>query len=651
MAGIRMTGLVSGMDTEGMVQELVKASSVKVDEVRKEKQLLEWKKEAWQGLNTKILDFYKNELSALKTNGSYKSRKASASDESKVSVTAKSGATNGTHSVSVKQLASSAYLTGANIKNAGKTFSSFLTAGATTNFEDMTDALGNSLGFKGQTITIGNGNALGDLTFELGGDGENGVANISELNKKLSETAGFEGLKASVVDGQIVFENTSLYTDEDGNETGINYTVTSDALGISGELAYKADETTGAVTSLKGVDSLKYKNEFTSNAISNSTKLADLGIAVGTTFTIKGKDFVVDEKTTIADFTSGISKFGVSASFDQAQGRFYINTSGTGEANDFDITSSDSTALEILGLGSTATKIDAKDAIIEYNGVEYKNSTNTFDLNGLSITAKGVTGQYDEVTGTFVNNSPVSIDVSADNQGAYDVIKNFVKKYNELIDEMNKLYNEKKTDYEPLTEEERAQLSDKEAEKWEEKAKEGLLRRDSTINSMLSSMRSILNQGVTVTNADGTTSRYTLSSLGIVTGDYSERGKLHILGDEDDPAYAAEENKLKKALDEKPEIFAQVFAGTKNAPGIGFNLYESLSDDMSFKANRSSAFTVYDNLSMDDEIEDYDDEIDKWQEKLQKLEDKYYEQFAAMESAMAKLQQQQSYLSSLMGGM
>ncbi len=651
MAGIRMTGLVSGMDTEGMVQELVKASSVKVENVKKEKQLLEWKKEAWQDLNTKILDFYKNELSALKTNGSYKSRKATASDETKISVTAKSGATNGTHSVSVKQMASSAYLTGANIKLGGETFSSYLTAGTTTSFADMTDASGNSLGLEGQTITIGNGNALGDLTFVLGGEGDDGVANISDLNKKLSETAGFEGLKASVVDGQIVFENTSLSKDEDGNETGVTFTVASDALGISGELAYKADETTGAVTSLKGTDSLKYKNEFTSADISNSTKLADLGIAVGTTFTVKGRDFVVDDKTTIADFTSGISKFGVSASFDQKQGRFYINTSGTGKANDFDITASDSTALEVLGLGSKATKIDAKDAIIEYNGVEYSSSTNTFELNGLSITAKGVTGQYDETTGTFVNNSPVNIEVAADNGGAYDTIKNFVKKYNDLIDEMNKLYDQKKTDYEPLTEEERAQLSDKEAEKWEEKAKEGLLRRDSTINSMLSSMRSILNQGVTVTNADGTTSRYTLSSLGIVTGDYSEKGKLHILGDEDDPAYAAEENKLKKALEEKPDIFAQVFAGTKNAPGIGFKLYESLSDDMSFKANRSSAFTVYDNLTMDDEIEDYDDEIDKWQEKLQKLEDKYYEQFAAMESAMAKLQQQQSYLSSLMGGM
>ena len=71
---------------------------------------------------------------------------------------------------------------------------------------------------------------------------------------------------------------------------------------------------------------------------------------------------------------------------------------------------------------------------------------------------------------------------------------------------------------------------------------------------------------------------------------------------------------------------------------------------MSFKANRSSAFTIYDNLSMDKEIDDYDDDIDKWEEKLKAMEDKYYDQFAAMESAMAKLQQQQSYLSSLMGG-
>lgn len=512
MSGIRMTGLISGMDTEGMVQELVKASSTKVDNVRKEKQLLEWKKEAWQSLNTKIYDFYKNELSALKTNSTYKSNKATASDETKVSVTARSGASKGTHSVSVKQLASSAYLTGAKIT------------------------------------------------------GENGLK----------------------VDGK---------------------------------------------------------------DISGATKLKDIGIAVGTSFTIKGKEFVVDEDTTIDSFAAGLSKLGVSANFDAKQGRFYINASGTGAENDFNIESSDANALDILGLGSGATKIDAKDAIIEYNGVEYRGSSNTFDLNGLSITAKSVTGTYDPVTGTFKDDSPINIEVSADNSGAYDAIKNFVKKYNELIDEMNKLYDEKKTTYEPLTEEEKAQLSDTQIEKWEENAKKGLLRRDSTINTLLSNMRNVLNSSVTVTNEDGSTSSYSLASLGIVTGDYSEKGKLHILGDEDDPAYASETNKLKEALSSNPDIFSQVLAGTKDKPGIGFKMYSSLTESMSFRENRRSSFTVYDNLTMDEEIEDYDDEIDKWQEKLQKLEDKYYDQFAAMEAAMAKLQSQQSYIASLLGGM
>jgi flagellar hook-associated protein 2 len=66
---VRMTGLISGLDTESMVKELVSASSEKVDKIKQEKQKVEWKKEIWQGLNTKIYDFYKSSLSAFKTNG------------------------------------------------------------------------------------------------------------------------------------------------------------------------------------------------------------------------------------------------------------------------------------------------------------------------------------------------------------------------------------------------------------------------------------------------------------------------------------------------------------------------------------------------------------------------------------------------------
>ena len=651
MAGMRMTGLISGMDTESMVKELVKANSTKVDNVKKEKQKLEWKKEAWQDLNTKIYNFYKTQLSAVKSNGTFKTKKATANDTTKVTVDASSSATNGTHKISVKQIASSAYMTGANIKATGNSYTRYLNAGASTNFADMTDADGNSLNLSGQTITIKSGNGtVPELNLELGGSGENGVANINELNKKLSETEGYKDLKASFVDGKLTFTNSSSKTAGDGTKTGEIFTVESSALGLSGEVGFESDKDAGKTNTLTGTVGMSYKNVFSSNDINKGTKLSDIGISVGTTFSINGRDFVVDADSTIDSLTTAFSKMGVSANYDEKQGRFYINASGTGSDKDFTVTSSDSNALDVLGLGSSATKIDAQDAIIDYNGVEYRNSSNTFSINGLNITAKAVTGEYDPATGKMTNDNPINVEVAADVDGAYNQVKEFVKAYNALIDEMYSLYDEEKTDYEPLTDEERSQLSDTQIEQWEKKAKQGLLRRDQTINSLLSSMRTTLNKGVTVTMDDGSTKQFTLASLGIVTGDYSEHGKLHILGDEDDPAYSTEDNKLKAALRDNPNVVAQAFAGSTDNKGIALQMYDDLTKAMRRVEGSSSSLTFYNDVTMKNEIDDYDDEIEKWKEKLQKMEDKYYDQFAAMESAMAKLQTQQSYLSSLLGG-
>lgn len=649
--GMRMTGLISGMDTESMVKELVQASSGKVDKVKKEKQVLQWKQEAWQGLNTKLYNFFKTEVSSLRLATSFKAKKATSSDESKVTIKAGSAAASGSHRVSVKQLASSAYLTGVNIKSRGQNFTTYAEATASTKFADMTDEMGNNLGLTGQTITIKAGNALvADLTFEIGGAGDNGIASIEELNKKLAATSGYEKLTASFSEGKLTFTNGSASKNEDGVTIGELYTVESTAFGISGEVGFKSDETTGDKNTLEGSADLRYRKDFTSADITKFTKLADIGINVGTTFTINGKDFVVDKDTTISDFTEGLSKLGVSASFDEKQGRFYINSAETGEEYNFDITSSDSNALDILGLSAAAgaTKVEAQDAIIEYNGVEYVGSSNTFELNGLTIIARGETGTYDKATGVLTNNTPINVEVEADVDGMYDTIKNFVKKYNELVDEMNTLYNEKKPEYEPLTDEEKSQLSDTEIEKWEKKAKQGLLRRDETLEKLLSSMRTILNKAVTVTDKDGNEQSFSLASLGIVTGDWTEKGKLHIMGDPDDPEYAAEENKLKEALSANPEIFSQVFVGDKENPGIGTQLYSSLQTAMK-RTETSRSLTFYNDITLEEQLEDKDDEIDKWAEKLQDLEDKYYEQFAAMEAAMAKMQSQQSYIAQLMG--
>ena len=630
---MRMTGLVSGMDTESMVKELVSASSEKVNKIKQKKQDLEWKKEIWSGLNTKIYNFYKTQLSAFKTVSNYRAKKATVSDETKVTIKAGAGATNGTHTVSVEQTASSAYLTGDNIKTYGKSYTGYNDAGLSTKFEDMTDADGNSLNLKGQTILFSEGTET--IKFVLGGEGEDGVASLSELNEKIAANENFKGLSASIKDGKLTFGNATATTNDSGDLVGTTFFVDAQALGLSGAISYDKDSENGNALSADFTAKVKY--EFTSEDISGSTKLADLGISVGTSFSVNGKDFVVDDKSTIDDFTTALSTMGVSASFDAAQGRFYINASKTGAANDFNVTSSDPNALDILGLGSEATKIDARDAIIYYNNVKYTSDSNTMTINGMTITAKAKT------------DTAVNIEVSADTDSAYNTIKNFVKAYNDLIDEMNKYYNEKDSGYDALTDDEKSKLSDTQIEKWEEKAKQGLLRRDDTLQTLLSAMRTNLNKGVTVTLADGTTKTMTLASIGIVTGDYSENGKLHILGDEDDEEYASQDNKLRAALESNDNIVSQIIGGTKDNPGVGSQMYTYLQKSMSRIEGTRSSQTFYNDKTMDSELDDYEDEISKWEDKLQDLEDKYYNQFSKMETAMAKLQSQQSYLSSLFG--
>lgn len=630
---MRMTGLVSGMDTESMVKELVSASSEKVNKIKQKKQDVEWRKEIWSGLNTKIYNFYKTQLSAFKTVSNYKTKKATASDETKVTVKAGAGATNGTHSVSVEQTASSAYLTGDNIKIKGNSYTRYNDAGLATKFADMTDASGQSLNLTGQKISISDGTNM--VKYELGGTGTDGVASLSELNEKLAKEENFKGLSASIKDGKLTFTNTTAKTADDGSKSGTTYTVKADVFGIDGTVGYDKDAAAGNTVS--AAFTAKVADNFTSADISGSTKLADLGIKVGTTFSVNGKDFVVDDKSTINDFTTALSKMGVSASFDASHGRFYLNASKTGAANDFNITSSDSSALEALGLGSKAEKVDARDAIIYYNNVKYTSDSNTLTVNGLTITAKAKT------------DSVVNVEVAADTDSAYNTVKKFVKAYNDLIDEMNKYYNEKDAGYDALTEDERSKLSDTQIEKWEEKAKQGLLRRDSTLQTLLSGMRTTLNRGVQVTMEDGSTKTMTLASLGIVTGDYTENGKLHILGDEDDDQYSSETNTLKNLLESGSDIVGQVIGGSTNTSGVGTQMYDYLRKSMTRIEGVRSTQTFYNDKTLDSEIDDYDDDIDKWDEKLQNLEDKYYDQFSKMESAMAKLQSQQSYLSSLFG--
>lgn len=140
---------------------------------------------------------------------------------------------------------------------------------------------------------------------------------------------------------------------------------------------------------------------------------------------------------------------------------------------------------------------------------------------------------------------------------------------------------------------------------------------------------------------DGKT--YALSSLGIMTSkDYKEYGKLHIYGDEDDTTYADQADKLKKMLEEDPEL------ATKIMTGITDKLYETMQKKMG-TSSISSALTFYNDKQMEKDIKSYESSISKWEEKLKDIEDKYYKQFTAMEKAMAQLQASQSNFAAMLG--
>ena len=254
-----------------------------------------------------------------------------------------------------------------------------------------------------------------------------------------------------------------------------------------------------------------------------------------------------------------------------------------------------------------------------------------------------------------ITEGKVNITVNNDTQAVYDSVKDFVNEYNKLMTEMYEKYSaDSSRGYDPLTDDEKEAMSESEIENWEKKIKDSLLRRDNTLNSLMSAMRNNMMKSVEVTLKDGTKTKLSLASIGIVTGNYTERGLLHIKGDEDDSTYSAETNKLQEWLENDPEAVMQLFAGVQNETtgqqeGLGNTLYSQFTDKMK-SSSLSSALTFYNDKYIDKQMTSYAEKITDMEDKLIDLEDSYYKKFAAMETALSKLNSQTSYLTSMFGG-
>lgn len=691
---IRMTGMFSGLDTDTLIQSMVEAQRKKNKSTTDKKTKLEWKQEKWKDLNTKLYNLYTNQVGALRLQKNYLTKKTTVSDETKVSIKADKDAPEGSHQVSVSQLASSQYVTSGKIDKEGFSTSTKLTelgfeegrsvvtikngdkqtqlyvnssttvkdfistckdAGLTASYDEKQKRFfisSEGSGVENQfTITTGTLTADGAAAREnivsllnmadsttassansclvklQSGDEAKVKEASEELVKLAKSSADAEAQSKATGYYKKILTETTVLTDAEKEQIAKKYENYTDEESKAKKI--EADEKKALEKKINDMlDSNEYKLKI-KEAVENGLSADKVGEAIGSSDPDEIAKYTFEDKTTRSvtmenamnqAITQYKDLYAAGTGETASLGTSPLAALGLGEITDV---SSDKSASETGGY----TLIAAKNSIITYNGVEIEDSSNSISVNGLTIDIKGVT------------TSPVSCSVSNDTEGTYKMIKDFVKEYNSIIKEMNELYYaDSARGYEPLDDDEKEAMTDDQIEKWETKIKDSLLRRDSTMNSIMTAMKSALQSTVTI---DG--KNYSLASLGIKTSsDYTEKGLLHIYGDPDDPVFKEQENKLEKMLAEDPDKVMKIMSG------VAKNLYQTMADKMK-KTSISSALTFYNDKDINKQIDDLNKKIKKQEKALTELEDKYYKQFSAMETALAKLQSQQSQLQGMLG--
>lgn len=752
---IRMTGLISGMDTESIVKQLMDAHKLKNKKTTDKKELLTWKQEKWKDLNAKLYKLYQEDISKMRLQSSYMTKKVTSSNEDLVTVTGNTNAPEGSHSLTIDQLASSQYVTGGVLGSSVTTSTKLKDLG-------MTSTSGNNSvititnGDKSRELIVTDNTTLGDFLNACKETGLNASydtaqkrifisSKASGLDNKFSITTGeisshasislntiknyvnYSGLTAAeqgkvydaiqLLEGKSAAEIDGLYTKA---ENGTKSTDPAEQKAIDAVTTLRDLVIKKAEKDVKASATKEVKDEIINTLISsygdpdeatltaleteiqaeiaakklpadtdvtatakerykkNQAVLDDIKAQVASKID-DGKLTVPEDKTreeyinetaqtsydklTQADKTKLFDnmvakKLGTEESQTKIQDTYDSNiesykngllTDSEGLVAQMKIYAQNSAIIndssannlsklklgEIDGSAVTAattndmTVVEAMDSKITLDGAELTASTNIITANGLTITLKGKT-----------QGETISLSVNNNTQGIYDMVKNFVKNYNAILKEMNTLYNAASTrGYDPLSDDERESMTDDQIEKWETKIKDSILRRDSTLGTVRDAMRSSLQTSVEV---DG--KKYSLASYGIQTSTiYTENGLLHIFGDKEDATYSDREDKLMKAIEEDPDTVMQVLSG------ISKNLYDTMAEKMSAIPNLRSALTFYNDKEMDKLQTQYKERMSKDEKKLKALEDKYYKQFSAMETAMAKLQKQQSALSGLLG--
>lgn len=634
----RVTGLASGLDVDSIVEQLMTAEKgKKLNKLEQKEQKTEWTQTVQRSIISDITTFKDKYFSttvstSLTKESNYRKTKITSSD-SAVTATSTSGADAGNHTMSVEQLATASAL------SSSKSVSKDVLGGQTAKYSGLS---GKSIviNIDGTKRTVALDNVTSAATLQTAVDSAVGSGKVTVSEEANGSTTGCLSIKAA--------------------DSGVN------AITVS------APDT----SSNSGLSTLGFSGTSTvlSNRLDTSSTLSSISDQLNTKLTfdkdgqvelkINGTTLNFDKADTLAEMISEVNKsdVGVTMAYDKITGKLSMTAKDTGagstlavaETSNTTAKAGDSTSNFLSALLDKSTAgVDAK---VTIDGTVMTRSSNTTTINGVTYTANKKT------------TSEATVAVVQDTDGVYDYIKGFADDYNKLILTINtELTAKYDSDYPPLTDDQKDDMTSDEITNWEKKGKVGLLHGDSSLKSLISDLRSCV--------SDSVAGQSSIFSMGISTSDdYSEKGKIKI-----------DEDKLKSAISSDPEGVMNVFtqqATSKTNTGASMtsaNVRTLSSSDLSKKykeegiAGRFSdvldknvstkrdnagnkgillekAGTTGDASDTDNEmsqkIDKYKDEISDEKDRLDDVNDKLYTKYSNLETYISKMNSQLSSITS-----
>jgi flagellar hook-associated protein 2 len=522
-----------------------------------------------------------------------------------------------------------------------------------------------------------NNDALTSMQFMSGAtDRISASSNLGILSKGLDTPMTFVGNTTQITSAQTItntdWAGKSFTLEVDGvaheimgeaSWNGNILTGIQSAIAANGALSGKIEVTeTEGKLSFQGIGGTNVI-KFIGNSEEESDALRHLHIASGKSagsevkFTINTKEFTFTADQTLNAVMSAInanSDANATMRYDEITDQFTLTSKSLGAGKNLTVQDGQGgflTAIKMFDGIDLNVTTKGGDSSVLINDVLIKRTTNLIEHEGISYTLLQKSPEVQKVT------------VSINSDEVFDRIKNFIDKYNALVEKLDsKLTERKSRGFQPLTDEQRDTMNEKDIEKWEEKSKVGLFRNDDLLQKIMLDMRKTFFDGI-----DGVAT--TLKNIGIDTGHYSEKGKLNI-----------SEIKLKEAIQNDPDAIMNLFSKTSesqprysrtmgslerqqryNEQGIMHRLFDIIEDNISTftdssgrkgklleRAGMPGDRSVSNNMIFK-EIESYDKKTDSMWRNYYRKEEGLYKKFANLEKAMSQMQNQGSSLMAQMG--